>query len=372
MNNSIEFELGGEEYFVNDADSLESWVEGLSSYIKDKAREHYTLAFDSNNERHDLDKDTQRKIAESVSEAFVKFRARANSPVDPNEPQDTWAWTVRHALRQAIGLESVEGYYCAQEDALDHSDFSRLRNDLEDILDDHGGESVDVDDLYSEIFSNVVQNMQELDTSTEMDSYGKPAIKFIFVPELHPNASIDDTTLYLEDLQKIEADSSGFDILMKLTGVDALDLMEALNVDHNDTDLIDKWVKYSSGQAPCVPLVPVTSENNFNLVYMLENAGVRYGTPMWMGELSLNEISALNPLEDIYLSGGSVGVNDWSNGAGWVMDMPSLSAIKIGQTDWLNREYGHEMECQRGGISNTPPQPKKRPSLVLDDSPSFG
>jgi len=373
MSNSIEFEIGGDEYIVEDASSLDSWVEGLSSFINEKAQDHYTYAFESHSEHHDLDKHTQRKISEAVSDAFVKFRKNAQDPTDPDQPRDTWEWTVRQAVRQAVGLENPDGvYFCPQEDALDHSDFSRLKSTLDDIIDDHEGEIVDADDLYNEIFSNVVMKMQELDTSNEMDSYGKPPVKFIFVPGLHPNSSIDDTTVYLDDLQKIDVESEGFDILMKLTGVDALALMEALNVDHTDTTKIENWVSYSSKQSVGTPLIPISSNNDFNLLYLLENAGVNYGTPMWIGELSLNEIIALDPLQDIYLTGGNVGINDWNNGAGWVMDMPSSSFIKIGQTDWLNREYGYEMECEAASISNNSPVQKKKPSLVIDSSPSFG
>lgn len=369
--NSIDIELYGKEYSIEDANSLDSWIKGLSSFINEKANEHYTFAFESESENYEIADDTQRAIAGAVSQAFVKFRADAAKSDD--EPKDTWEFMVRHALRKAIGLEDVNNHWCPQEEALDASSFDKLKGYLEDILDEHEGPEIDLDadDIFSEINSQVVWKMQELDPSSELSTYGKAGVKFIFVPGLHPNGSIDDTSIYLDDLQELKVDSEGFDVLMKLTGVDALELMEALNVDHTDTALIDQWMDYSSKQEVETPLVPVHSSDNFNLIYLLENSGVNYGTPMWMGELSINELISLNPLEDIYLSGGSVGINDWNNGAGFMMDMPKAAVIKFGPQDWLDREYGSEMECQKGVASNKPPAPKKKPSLVLDDGPSF-
>lgn len=367
MSNSIEFEINGQEYTVEDAGSVRSWVKGLSDFIEETASEHYTFAFESEGQHYEIDEDIQRKIADGVNNALIKHREEA---LKPDNPKETWAWRVRHALRQAVGLEDA-GADCAQEQALDNSDFSSFREELYDIVEDYEGELADLDDVYSEIYCEIVQKMHQLDTSTELDTYGKAAIKFIFVPGLTARGSIDDFSLYLDDLQELDVESYGFDALMRLLGVDALELMEALNVDHTDTALINRWLNFAQKQSAVTPMMPVQSEGDFNLIYLLENAGARYATPMWIGELSLNDIIALNPLEDIYLSGGNVGLNDWNNGAGWVMDMPEKSSIKLGSADFIGREYGCAMECERGVISNTPPKPKKKPSLAFDDGPSW-
>lgn len=370
--NKIEFELEGDEFTVDDANSLESWVLGLSTYIQEKADEHYTYAFDDQSERHDVPKDTQREIAKAVGKAFSTFRKSA-SITEGDGPKDSWEWVVRDAVRTAIGFDRVDNHWCPQEDSLDSSDFKRLRDYLEDIIDEHEGDEITLDatEIYDEIYSHVIYKMQELDPSSELSAYGKPAIKFIFVPGLTPSGSIDDTTIYLDNLQKMDPESEGFEVLMRLSGVDAVELMEELNVDHTDTDLIDKWLSYHNGNAAETPLLPIKSSDEFNLINILENAGVNYGTPMWMGELSVNQIIALNPLEDIYLSGGSLGINDFTNGAGWMADMPKRGCIKLGQEDLITMEYGYEMECEKASISNAVPELKKKFSFDRDDGPAF-
>lgn len=368
MSNSIEFEIDGEDYIVKDASSVRSWIEGLDSFIQDKANEHYTFAFEDEGESYEISKDMQRKIAAGVSMAMVKHREDALKPEDPENPRETWEWRVRYALRKELGLEDFS-HECPQDQALDNSGFSSFRSELDDITEFHEGELADLDDVFQEVYSEITAKMQDLDTTTELNTYGKAGIKFIFVPGLHPKLSIDDMTIYLDDIQSLDVESNGFDALMRLSGVDALDLMEALDIDHTETDLVEKWVKYSSRPIPSKPLIPITSADDFNLIGLIDNAGVRYATPMWIGELCINDLINIDPLKPIFLTGGNVGLNDWDNGAGFVMEIPGSGHIELSRSELIYREYGYEMGCERGKISNSRPSPKKKPSLVFDDSP---
>lgn len=370
MSNALEFSLNNEDFEVDDPNSLESWIKSLTAFIGKEASKHYTWHFETNSKHYDLEKGTQREMARGISNALLKYRQEAAKPVDPDEPRDDWPTLVRRAVRSAVGLEDPDNIHCPQDEALQASSFRKIRAQLEDIVEDYEGPIVDADELYWEISNHVVYKMQELDTSTELDSYGAPAIKFIFVPGLSPRDSIDDISFYPENLSE-DPESAGFDALMKLTRADALELMEQIELDHTDTETINKWLKYSDSQPEQNALIPVTSEDDNNLLYLIDNAGCRYGTPSWIGYLTVNQIIALDPLKDIFLSGGSVGINDWTNGAGCMIDLPKGAVITLGQDDWLSKEHGHEMECQPGAISNEPPKPKKKPSLSFDDGPGM-
>lgn len=368
--NSIEIEFDGEDFCINDANSPEAWMAAFADFIEDQASQNYQLVHEHESEKHDLSIEMQRKIAEGISDALVRFRSDAVKPQIDGESKDSWETLVRRAVRNAAGFGDMM-YEDPQQEALDRTNFQELKDAIEEAIENHGGITLDAETIYDEIYWATINRMHELDTTDELDTYGKPGIKFIFVPSSMSNHSVDDITLYLDDFQKIDAQSWGFDALMKLTKVDALDLMESLNIDSGDSKTIDKFLEYSSKQVPEEPLIPVSSEDDYNLIYLLENSGVTYGTPMWIGELSVNEIIKINPLEDIYLSGGSFGINDFDNGCGFMMDLPEGKSIKLGQDDWIKREYGYSMECEKGSISSSAPQLKKKPRLSFDDTPSL-
>lgn len=368
VDNSIELWLHDDEYVIDDAASVKSWIKGLQPLLTRFAEQNYATEYESATSRTDLDKDVQRQIAEKIGESLLKFRENSKlKPDDQNYSELDWPDFVREALINAVGNDTFGE--CAQETALDHSKFGSLYEEIDQAMSEHDGPTCDIDELHSEMYSQTVHKMQELDTSTILDAYGKPAIKFMFVPGASPkNGDLDNYSLYLDDLQTLDAESHGFEAFVKLTGVDHIELMSSLNVDHTDTDTIDKWLDFSPGAG--FVRNPVISMDQ--VIELLENAGARYATPCWLGELTINEILKIDPLAPIQLTGGSIGLRDWTNGAGYMIDLPKESKIILGQNDWINREYGHEMECETGNIAKYSNEPKKKPRFGMNDEPSLG
>lgn len=364
--NSIAVWLNGREYEVEDAGSMESWMSGLEEFILEYAEVNYATEFDSLNENYEVTKESQRKIAEHISSAIVQFRKKS---VEGTLEGDTWKNYVEDALYEALGIRDVYGYECAQEIAFSNSSFRRVEDSLEEAFEDHEGDLVELEDLTTELSSKIVEKMQELDDSTVFDSYGKPLIKFVYIPGMVSGKShIDDHVVHLDNLKDLDPTSYGFDSLIKLFRVDHIELMNSLEVDHTDTKAIDKWLSYDAPVTGLEPLLEIGDEDEKDtLIYVLENSGVRYGTPCWIGMLSINEILALDPLKPIELRGGSVGINDESNGAGFMVDLPDDKVIRIPGNEVIIREYGYEMDCERAKINNESEAPvKKRKSLSLD------
>jgi hypothetical protein len=362
--NPLIVEYEGREIEVEDPSSEKSFLEAFKETLDDFARDHYAIAYETESSHYEIDAENQQKFADAVENAIKSFRKNAALPLNDEDRHDiSWKDCLDGAIYRAIHGESfVES---VQEEAQDQHGFHKIYQAIDEAMSEYDGPVCDLDNLWSEMSSQTVWKMEEHDTSTLYDTYGKAAIKFIYMAGLTPGKGYrDDLTLYLSNgLQEIDPDTAGFDTFINLFKVDPLTLMERLNVDNEDTDLIDKWVNFNSGVNPAdQPLLPLDS-----VIEILENAGCNYGHPCWMGELTLNEFAKLDPLKPLVLTGGCVGINDTNNGCGYMIDLPAEAKIVLTLDEGLCGEWGCEMECSEAFVKNHEEQ-KPKVKLVLESS----
>jgi hypothetical protein len=353
-----------DEIEVEDPSSEASFLAAFKDTLDDFARDNYAIAHESESHHYEISEENQTKFADAVETAIKSFRANDALPADDENRHDiAWESWLHMAIWKALyGEECVES---VQEAAQDEQDFHKIYEAIEEAMSDYDGPVCDLDNLWSEMSSQTTWKMEEHDSSTLYDTYGKASIKFVYLAGFNPaKGYLDDMTLYLSDsLQKIDPDTAGFDTFIRLFKVDPLMLMDSLNVDHEDTELIDKWINYSGEFSPSgEPLLPLKQ-----VLEILENAGCRYGHPCWMGELTLNEIAKLDPLQPLVLSGGCVGINDTTNGCGYMIDLPADATIALTVDEGLMGEWGCDMECSEASIKNTTAQ-KPKSKLVLEPS----
>jgi hypothetical protein len=171
----------------------------------------------------------------------------------------------------------------------------------------------------------------------------------VYLPGYDPErAYLDDQTLYINNLQDLDPSSAGFDVMLKLFKIDPMSLMEALNINHEETDLVDKWL--ASVPPPGDVHDPIITIEQ--VIEIFENAGTSYGFPCWMGELTLNEFQKLDPLKPLVLAGGSIGLNNTGSGCGYMIDLPKEIEFTLGPNDCLLEEWGAEMEASEATITN--------------------
>lgn len=357
-------EYNGYEIEVEDPSSEASFLAAFKDTLDDFARENYSIAHESESHHYEVSEENQRSFANAVENAIKSFRANAALPDDDESRHEVkWKDWLHMAIWKALyGGEYVES---AQEAAQDANRFHDIYKAIEEAMSDYDGPVCDLDSLWSEMSSQTTYKMEEYDTSNLYDTYGKASIKFVYLAGFNPAKDyLDDQSLCLSNgLQDIDPDTAGFDTFIQLFKVDPLTLMDSLNVDHEDTGLIDKWINYAGALSPAgEPLLPLK-----DVLEILENAGCRYGHPCWIGELTLNEIAKLDPLQPLVLSGGCVGINDATNGCGHMIDLPANTTIVLSADEGLCGEWGYTMECSEASIKNTAEQ-KPKAKLVLESS----
>jgi hypothetical protein len=348
------------EIEVEDPTSEEAFLEAFKDVIEEFASENYACAFESEDKHYEIDKEYQRKFADAANAAIKDFRENAERAPDDERRHDIeWGAFLHGAIYRELYGE--QGHHNAQEDAQDNLGFIQIYQAIEEAMSEYDGPVCDLDSLWSEMSVQTTQRMEELDTSTLYDTYGKASIKFVYLPGFDPErAYLDDHTLYINNLQDLDPDSRGFDVMLKLFKIDPLALMEALNIDHEDTKLINKWIN-SVPQSDDAPVPVITIDQ---VIEIFENAGTRYGFPCWMGELSLNEFQKLDPLKPLVLSGGSIGLNNTGSGCGYMIDLPKETTFTLEPNDSLLSEWGAEMEASAATITN-PIEVKPKPKLEL-------
>lgn len=360
-------EYNGYEIEVEDPSSEASFLAAFKETLDDFARDNYSIAHESESHHYEISEENQRSFANAVEKAIKSFRANAALPVDAENRHDIkWEACLHMAIWEALnGNEYVES---AQEAAQDENDFHKIYQALDQAMSDYDGPVCDLDNLWSEMSSQTTYKMEEHDTSTLYDTYGQASIKFVYLAGFNPAKDyIDDQSLYLSNgLQAIDPDTAGFDTFIKLFKIDPLTLMDSLNLDHEDTRLIDKWINYSGSHSPLgEPLLPMK-----DVIEILENSGCSYGYPCWIGELTLDEIAKLDPLQPLVLSGGCVGINDATNGCGYMIDLPANTSIVLHADEGLCAEWGYTMGCSEAFIKNTS-QAKPKAKLALESSLEF-
>jgi hypothetical protein len=226
--------------------------------------------------------------------------------------------------------------------------FTALYESISEAMDEHDGPVCDLDELVDEIRTQTRYKMEDLDYTTIFDEVGKQTIKLMYVPGFDPNTqSIDNFDINPSEIST-RAPGLGHQALLNLVRVSIPDLMEMVEVDQDDSELIDAWLELedpvAKAEAVGQSVTPLFTSRD-DLQSLFENTnGNSYVLPCWVGSLTFNDLKEIDPTKPLELNGGSVFFNDYANGSGFDVSLDDSAKIIVEPDNFLVREYGYSVE----------------------------
>jgi hypothetical protein len=367
--NSITLELNGDEYTVDDAACMESWIKGLWSIIEDLAEKN---GFEKYQSVDKLSEDEERKIAGAISFAMMEFRGEA--AIIDGDTSALWRECMIRTLESHVGNMCFD--YGDDLHNIIRKNLESFYVDIESAMEDHGGPVCDADTVLSKMLDEVIIKIEENDTSNILDEIGSLQIRMVYTPGIRPGSIAQtDLTISSADIcRENPAHNTGMHSFIKLFGVSPLALLEAINVDYTDTALIDAWIQFASESIQhSSPLLSISE-----LVEIVEADCSNNSTPCWIGMLSVNDLLKIDPSKPFDLRGGAVGLHDFVNGSGWLNFLPDSACISVQATEFLTCEvgygehsvYGHRVRDLKASVNQSQPAKNPRKELVSEEQPA--
>lgn len=342
MTTALELEFEGEDLVIEDPSDQESWIKGFDSVIQGWAREHYTFRYEHRD--NDFDKKTSKSLGESVARAMQNYRKEVADSVANNEPFTEW----EHVLAREVDCASY-GEFGSDHDKNDEflysSTFDELYSCIEQAMEEHDGPVCGLDELIDEIRMQTRYKMEELDTSTIYDEVGTASITLMYVPGFDPNTGcIDDFDINSSEIS-IRAPGQGHQAFLNLVRVSIPDLMELVEVDQDDSGLIDAWLDLedpvAKAQAMGQTVTPLFSSSD-DIKSLFDNtSGYSYVLPCWVGSLKFNQLRKIDPTKPFELSGGIISLTEYNNGAGYYESLDESAKVLVDPSGFIGKEYGY-------------------------------
>jgi hypothetical protein len=342
MTTALELEFEGEDLVIEDPSDQASWIKGFDSFIQGWASEHYTFKHEYRD--NDFDKKTSKSLGESIARAMQIYREEVAESNINNEPFTAW----EHVLADAVS-QTLHGEFHHDNDGNDEflysSTFEDLYSCIDEAMSEHDGPVCDLDELVDEIRTQTRYKMEELDTSTIYDEVGGLSVTLMHVPGFNPETGyIDDFDINSSEIST-RAPGMGHQALLNLIRVSIPDLMELVEIDQDDSGLIDAWLDLedpvAKGAALGQPVTPLFSSVD-GVKALFENTNGYSGVlPCWVGSVKINDLKKIDPTKSIELSGGIIALTENANGAGYYESLEDSAKIVIDPSGFLIKEYGY-------------------------------
>lgn len=345
MTTALELEFEGEDLVIEDPSDQDSWIKAFEPLMQKWATAEYGLKYEQRDD--DFDKKTSKDLGECIASAMKDYRKEVADSLVNDEPFTEWQYVLGDALSRQIYGEMGNDH-----DANDHflhgKTFTTLYECISEAMDEHDGPVCDLDELVDEIRTQTRYKMEDLDYTTIFDEVGKLSIKLMYVPGFDPNTqSVDNFDINPSEIST-RAPGLGHQALLSLARVSIPDLMEMVEVDQDDSGLIDAWLELedpvAKAEAMGQPVTPLFKSSD-DLKSLFENTnGNSYVLPCWVGSLTFNELKKVDPTKPLELSGGIVVFNDYANGSGFDVHLDESAKIIVASDHFLGKEYGYSVE----------------------------
>lgn len=350
-------EVGGEEYIIPDAENVDSWLKTLDPLIKDIVE---CNGFDAFEPITDIGTDTERAIAAAVENAMLTYRADQNL---------SWEDALNEAIEAALFEESL----LDRQEQWIHglSDFHSLMSGIEDCLEENGDVYINLEDIRNTISDKLVIELESQTITKPIDSIKNHSVRFVYVPDYGIAGMTLDSFDFYTDLPHV-SEREGLFALCNLFRVRPISLINHLGIAQDETETIDKWIEHEAAFRPN----DFQSEHANKVAYIIENSGVEYGTPMWIGMIEMSDILRIDPRKEIHLKGGQAGIHNFYTGAGYIDSLPDGNGIIIGPDQLLTAEvgygeksvYGITSQFLNASVSNTAPAKIKSNKRKYEDA----
>ncbi|WP_338924091.1 hypothetical protein V0M98_38400 (plasmid) [Pseudomonas silesiensis] len=341
MSTSLELDFGKYDLVIEDPSDQKSWVKAFEPLMPGWAQENYGLKHEAR--EYDFDEKTSKSLGECIAKAMQKYRKEVAESIVNDEPFTEW----EHVLGDAANRE-LHGEFGSDHDVNDHflygKTFKKLSDCIEKAMEEHDGPVCDLEELVDEIRMQTRYKMEELDTSTIYDEVGKLSVTLMYVPGFDPNVKSADSFDINPSEISTQKPGLGHQALLNLVRVSIPDLMELVEVDQDDSELIDAWLELedpvAKAQALGQPVTPVFSSSE-DLKSLFDNTdGCSYVLPCWVGSLTFNELRKIDPTQPYELSGGIISFTENNNGAGYYLYLDESEKIVVHPSDFLGGEHG--------------------------------
>lgn len=327
MSHTIYLEDNDLEIEVEDPSSPESWVEALSDFMSNAVENCYYNQYE--------------KIDNLSYELIIRIVNETNKAIEGAKQSSSSEVPFKKTLSEKLfeGMDESglgEELSCDYEYAMQpiYKALSNIEEDIERAMEQVDGPVCDCDDVVNLLKDYGEQKVFEKDDSTILDAIGDLKLPFILSPGMKPDSDAGDTMIHTGNFY---GDSSNIKGLLRLMGVKGRDFLDAYfeEIDFNDEptmSFVDEIIDFEPGVEPVID----ASE----LIEMIDNSS-SYARPQWCGTLSINEILRVDFSKDVALTGGTIGLHDFINGAGNINCLDDDKKVILKPEDCLFRDSGY-------------------------------
>jgi hypothetical protein len=333
MSEPFDFEFNNEEYSVKDPTDSVSWVEALRTFIDEFAEDHSATRWEP--QRDCLSDETLEKIAGVVSFAFAEYRGLTEA----ERGTRSFSSILQSQLFEAFEPDDNDCYSDAKYSG---GDFTRLREEFEDMLASFEGPVEDTDEIWDQVGYAIEDKIMELDDSTIFDWLGEAEIPLTFNPMM---SSVDPKALDRESL-RLNGDffergpCTEIDGMLKLIRLPVDKLLPLLNIDYKDNEGIRAWLDHEVSLDKELP--PLLDGDE--LTGLTNNIGSYYVYPHWIGRIGLNQLAKIDPTQDLKLTAGAIAFLNNVDGSGDYHPLNDDQFVVVKPSQTLEPEVGYTMQ----------------------------
>jgi hypothetical protein len=345
MTTALELDFKNDSIEIEDPSDQDSWLKAFEPLMQKWAQSEYGLKYEQRDD--DFDAKKSKSLSECVGIAMSNYRKEVADSLVSDEPFTEWQYILGDAISRELYGE-MGNDHDANDYFLHGETFTALYECISEAMEEHDGPVCDLDELIDKIRHQTRYKMEDLDYTTIFDEVGKQTIKLMYVPGFDPNTqNVDNFDINPSEIST-RAPGLGHQALLNLARVSIPELMEMVEVDQDDSELIDAWLELedpvAKAEAAGQPLTPLFTSSD-DLQSLFENTnGNSYVLPCWVGSLTFNDLKKIDPTKPLELSGGIVFFNDYSNGSGFDVHLDDSAKIIVPPDHFLGKEYGHSVE----------------------------
>lgn len=345
MTIGLELQFERNSLDIGDPSDQNSWLKAFEPLMQKWANEHYGLKYEARDD--DFDKEKSKSLGDCIANAMKNYRKEVAESTFNDEPFTEW----QHVLGDAINRE-LHGEFGSDHDVNDDflygKTFKKLSSCIEEAMEEHDGPVCDLEELVDEIRTQTRYKMEALDYTTIFDEVGKVSITLMYVPGYDPNTQSADRFDINPSEISTQAPGPGHQALLNLVRVSIPDLMELVEVDEDDSGLIDAWLNLedpvAKAEALGQPVTPLLSSNADLKSLFEETEGHSYVLPCWVGSLKFNELRNIDPIQPFELSGGIISFTENNNGGGYFVSLDDSDKIVVDTLSFIGGEHGKTVQ----------------------------
>ncbi|MHD0644695.1 hypothetical protein ACYPKM_03515 [Pseudomonas aeruginosa] len=378
-------EIDCEEIEIEDINNEESWVKALGSQIAEVASENYLYAYESLHD--DIDDEKRVKFANQFFEVFNAFKKSWDAATPEARQQMSWREVVEDTITEGErfwGNQNDENapvsFYSMKQDDIAFEmlcqckKWKALERELK-AAHESSGTDLDEDDLVNRIRNAVTEKMIDADPSSLLEGVGDIKIPVIFMPSPDPTASKtytnDDFDLDVSGglgsiAEAVIRGDAGPTSMMKVFNISPAELLEGIDLEEEDSDLIDSWVKLQDQ----LGIEPGNAKIHLpHLLECLSTTTSSYVTLCWYGMVEIKDLVKLDPINGFQLQGGGYGAFDFPNGDGYHLELPGNFRIDVNNPGYIGYFGRYQPDDKYDASVNAigSPEPEKKKKFGLSE-----